>query len=175
MTKDELIKYREDPKIRGLQIQNPFNQPEAMSLMLYRCISCNKEEVIWNSRPRRTPFTISCSAENCEGHMQHVEWQLDTFAPNFSPNIGDRIFVDYSEEAQIKRAEEVWEKEKGKENSYLLSLRDYLRSEFENKEEYISRKRKNFKFGYPQIITIKKLLPVIHYEDIEDLGKDPYP
>ncbi len=72
-----------------------MRQKEGFCLMLYKCEGCEAIEVLWNSRDKVTPFMITC--RYCKGYMQHAEWQLDTYAPDFKPHKGMRIFIDLTE------------------------------------------------------------------------------
>jgi len=85
-----------------------IKQAEGLCLMYYQCKKCGVRERLWNSRPRVTPFGISCAA--CKGHMLHVDWNRDEYAPNHRPSIGERIFIDWSKEAAEKHYYELVEK-----------------------------------------------------------------
>ena len=167
MNREELLEYRSRDEIIDLQFQNPFNQKEAMCLMIYKCKVCQKEEVIWNSRPRVSPFSINCSNEECNktmGAMTHIDWELDTFAPNYRPRIGERIFVDYSREAVRLKAERTvslyWDKSAGEG---IPSLSDY--NIWDTKEDYVKQKVDEFEFGQPSLETITRFSPAIHKDE----------
>jgi len=82
---------------------------EAFKLMKYRDTAGN-EEIIWNSRDGVTPFIVT-SRHGFEA--QHVDWNKDTYAPDYAPKPGDRIFVDLTIDVAIefarKRVAESWE------------------------------------------------------------------
>jgi len=71
---------------------------EAFMLMKYVCEACGHAEFLWNSRDGVTPAFIGCSQEGCDGHMQHVDWPNDIYAPHFIPPKGMRVFVDMTPE-----------------------------------------------------------------------------
>jgi hypothetical protein len=65
-------------------------QKEGFCLMRYRDEKTGDIEIVWNSRDGVTPFVI----DSPKGHAaQHVDWQLDEYAPFHVPEIGDRVFV----------------------------------------------------------------------------------
>jgi hypothetical protein len=69
--------------------------------MLYRDTAGN-EEWIWNSRDGVTPFVVA-SRQGFES--THVDWQRDTYWPDYVPEIGERIFVTTTPERARERAE----------------------------------------------------------------------
>lgn len=82
---------------------------EAFRLMKYLCENCKRVEWIWNSRDGVTPFIVGC--RQCDGAMQHVEWQHDPYIPTFKPEVGSRMFVDLSPERAVefvKQKIEAW-------------------------------------------------------------------
>lgn len=81
---------------------------EAFCLMKYRSDDGAVVELIWNSRDGITPFIID--ARDNSQQMTHADWQLDECRPNHVPQIGDRIFVDHTEETAQKRAEQYVER-----------------------------------------------------------------
>lgn len=74
---------------------------EAFALMWYGC-PCGHRERYWNSRDGVTPFMTLCPSCG-RPSMQHVDWKLDTFAPNHKPAIGQRVWVDMT----LPRAEAI--------------------------------------------------------------------
>ena len=126
-------------------------QSEGLCLMQYECKVCKKKERIWNSRPRVTPFMISCSTEACEGPMVHIAWKNDIYAPNYKPQIGERIFVDLAEEAAekfwIEEIKKIWGKSDGD-----FAIKDIVKT----KEQALEFFMKDWHFGQPHIITIEK-------------------
>lgn len=125
-----------------------FTQSEAMALMWYQCEKCNKQEQLWNSRPRVTPFIIICK---CGGNMKHTRWEEDKFAPNHYPVKGDRIFVDESKDTYEKRIDKA------------LDLRwetaDYacIRQQYVTKEAYKAFRLSLWRFGEPTVIEIESI------------------
>lgn len=72
---------------------------EAFCHMLYRTDDGRVQEWIWNSRDGVTPFVISIEGRQAS----HVEWNRDRRDPFYVPMVGERIFVDLTEE----RAKEI--------------------------------------------------------------------
>lgn len=70
----------------------PHVQAEAFCLMKYQAEN-GETELIWNSRDGVTPFCIRLKSG---AEARHVEWQRDQYLPNYLPEVGERIFVDYT-------------------------------------------------------------------------------
>jgi hypothetical protein len=121
-----------------------FKQREGLCLMWYKCKECDKEEQIWNSRPRVTPFSISCSGENCKGHMIHILWEQDEYLPNYLPSPGERIFIDWSKETAEKEYTE-----------YIEKIWEDLSKRFTTKTEALEALMDSWRFGQPTIFTLK--------------------
>lgn len=81
--------------------RSEYNHAEAFCLMLYRSDDGAEAEILWNSRDGVTPFVISSQSGKA---MQHVDWHLDQRAPNYIPNVGDRIFIDLTLEKSFEYA-----------------------------------------------------------------------
>lgn len=64
---------------------------EAFALMWYAC-KCGHRERIWNSRDGVTPFGSGCPS--CGDTLSHVDWNLDTAAPNHKLHRGQRFWRD---------------------------------------------------------------------------------
>ena len=75
-----------------------YRHKEAFCLMTYQCGECGTRERIWNSRDGVTPFMISCSRHDCEGMMEHVEWDKDVCNPDYMPKFGERVFITLTKE-----------------------------------------------------------------------------
>lgn len=76
--------------------QRGLKHREAFCLMWYAC-PCGHREQYWNSRDGVTPFGTACPS--CGGPtMQHVQFGLDTFAPDHRPHLGQRVWVDMTRE-----------------------------------------------------------------------------
>jgi hypothetical protein len=89
---------------------------EAFCLMQYECSpprttrfgpgtprpSCGTVEWIWNSRDGVTPFGVNCRA--CGGEAMHARWGEDQYAPDYTPPLGSRMFVDLTPEAAREHA-----------------------------------------------------------------------
>jgi len=72
--------------------------------MRYRSDDRTLEEWIWNSRDGVTPFVVQMQ----DGQLgSHVQWDMDKRLPGHKPKVGDRIFVDLTEERAIELGEEV--------------------------------------------------------------------
>lgn len=127
-----------------------ITQAKGLCLMWYKCEKCHKRERLWNSRPRVTPFMISCSEKDCDGNMMHEKWDLDQYAPNHRPNIGERIFVDLAEETYAKLLKEYVDEQWAMKGEHTIRLT------FSTKEEAIAEFGGEWKFGQPHVITIKK-------------------
>lgn len=69
---------------------------EAFALMKYRADDGTEEEIIWNSRDGVTPFVITLRSGKA---ATHVDWTHDIYAPNYTPKLGERIFVDLTPQA----------------------------------------------------------------------------
>lgn len=94
---------------------------EAFALMQYECqsrsnpfgskVGCGNVEIIWNSRDGVTPFGVDCRA--CGGEATHVRWAQDVYAPDHTPELGSRMFVDLTPDRRRslarKTAERYWE------------------------------------------------------------------
>jgi len=125
-----------------------IKQLEGLCLMTYQCKKCGIIEILWNSRPRVTPFVIDCSA--CDGDMVHIFWENDKYAPNYQPKKGERIFVDWSREAEEKMRREQIEKY-WKDGKYPMKDRTDL---WKTKEEALQSFLNEWEFGYPTVETI---------------------
>jgi len=130
------------------QKQDRIKQAEGLCHMQYQCKKCGKIESIWNSRPRVTPFGISCS--QCDGTMNHANWNLDRYDPNYIPKKGERIFVDFSREALEKFRKEYIEKYWDDEKFPMKERTDLWNS----KEEALQYFLDEWEFGQP---TIEKI------------------
>ena len=80
-------------------MEGKYTHGEAFMLMVYKCKSCGKEELLWNSRDGVTPFGIDCLA--CGEDSYHINWQQDERAPDFADRMAVegkfqrmRVFVD---------------------------------------------------------------------------------
>lgn len=107
----------------------PLAHGESYALMLYANGRGDVVETIWNSRDGVAPFLVFEDIDEAEDpeaaerdkwkleRLQHISWGGDAFAPFHVPNIGDRIFVDLTEErarAQAYRdVERGWNDEHG--------------------------------------------------------------
>lgn len=76
-------------------IEAGYQHGEAFCRMKYRDEVTGQIELIWNSRDGVTPFFVRSRAGN---PAQHVNWHEDVFVPRYVPQIGERIFVDLTEE-----------------------------------------------------------------------------
>lgn len=83
-----------------------YNHGEAFRLMKY-VDSEGTIEWIWNSRDGVTPFVVMSLAGL---ESMHTDWGNDPYLPNHIPKIGDRVFVDITEESARPRAIEFVEK-----------------------------------------------------------------
>lgn len=89
-------------------------QPEAFALMQYQDPGNPQGPIewIWNSRDGVTPFIVRERDGNTM--LQHIHFGDDIFAPQYVPNIGQRVFIDLTEEKarqyNDKRCETMWER-----------------------------------------------------------------
>ncbi len=83
---------------------------EAFCLMEYASADGNEVEFIWNSRDGVTPFTVMSRLGT---ELRHANWRRDRILPDFRPQPGSRIFVDWPlEEARAfyrTYAEQHWD------------------------------------------------------------------
>jgi hypothetical protein len=83
-----------------------YQHAEAFRLMKY-LTKTGEFEIIWNSRDGVTPFCITSRSGD---EATHVE---DMLAPDYDPSVGERIFVDLTEERAkeiaTKRVELFWD------------------------------------------------------------------
>lgn len=87
----------------------PRKHGDGFMLMWYADKRGGRRERIWNSRDAITPFAIAARDGERED-LQHVDWQLDQFAPTHVPAIGDRVFVSLTPELARPLAREYVEK-----------------------------------------------------------------
>lgn len=82
---------------------------EAFCLMKYRAEDRHLEEVLWNSRDGVTPFMLTMRDGS---YGSHVDWRNDQYAPDHRPQVGDRIFIDLTEqrahEVVTEIADKIW-------------------------------------------------------------------
>lgn len=90
----DYIKRRDAPPPEQPQRPPGLKHREAFCLMWYGC-PCGHRERYWNSRDGVTPFGTLCPSCG-EPSMQHIQWGLDTFAPDHKPVIGQRVWIDMS-------------------------------------------------------------------------------
>lgn len=72
----------------------PYKHAEAFCLMLYKCEKCHRVENFWNSRDGVTPFIVIARCLDCQGNMQHFEFQQDKCLPDHVPYRGQGVFTD---------------------------------------------------------------------------------
>jgi hypothetical protein len=82
--------------------RNGHSHAEAFMLMRYEGAG-GRREWIWNSRDAITPFVVSAK-DDPSIDMKHGNWHLDRYEPFHVPNVGDRVFVDLTEELARPRA-----------------------------------------------------------------------
>lgn len=79
-----------------------YNHAEAFCLMKYATRDGKTIEWLWNSRDGVTPFIIRSQSGD---EMNHVDFHLDCYLPNYTPLPGERIFVDMTLEMARAYAE----------------------------------------------------------------------
>lgn len=72
----------------------PLQHGEAYCLMKYAS-KAGAIEWLWNSRDGVTPFGIGPASD--DNAMLHADWHEDSFAPNFVPPVGMRVFMSWSD------------------------------------------------------------------------------
>ena len=79
--------------------------------------------------------------------MLHIDWHLDEYAPNHQPQKGERIFVDWSREAEEKmrkrQIEEYWDAKE-------LPMKEYT-DLWKTKEEALQYFLDQWTFGQPTV------------------------
>ena len=113
-----------------------------------------KRERIWNSRNGITSFCISGRYPG-DPEMSHVDWNLDTYAPNHVPDLGDRIFVNLTiimaQEGRRKFTDENWDHPEFP-----------MHSRYSTKEEAIKElAQRDFDSFAPNTPTVIVVTPVI--------------
>lgn len=91
-------------------IQKPKTEhrhAEAFHLMKYRADHRQLEEYLWNARDGVTPFVVTMR-DGTPG--THVDWRGDVYAPDHQPAVGERIFIDMTEERAREIAEQTADK-----------------------------------------------------------------
>lgn len=105
-SKVKQLKQPEPPKPHPKpQVVMNHNHREAFALMWYQCEDkeCGHREQIWNSRDGVTPFCTACP--RCNGTMQHVDWNLDRYLPDYQPMPGQGFWRDGTVEDAVKSTE----------------------------------------------------------------------
>ncbi len=74
--------------------EKKYDHAEAFCLMQYECQTCRTIETLWNSRDGVTPFIIACKTL-CGGEMHHLNFGADLCVPDFYPEPGRRVFIDF--------------------------------------------------------------------------------
>lgn len=76
---------------------------EAFNLMRYTADGdSTNTELIWNSRDGVTPFVVTLKDGSAATHR---DWRSDQYRPDHTPSVGDRIFVDMTEDRCRELAE----------------------------------------------------------------------
>jgi hypothetical protein len=96
------------------------NFQESYLRMKYASTDGSIVEWIWNSRDGITPFIVGAKGsdfvESERVDLQHVDWHLDEYRPNYVPEVGERIFVTLTEELArpeaVKYVDRFWDDEK---------------------------------------------------------------
>lgn len=121
-----------------------YAHKEAFCLMIYQTDDGTEREVLWNSRDGVTPFVIG----NVDGtkQMTHVQWEKDRPVPDHIPEIGSRIFEDWSAVAAREHyrqyVDEHW-------NSHAMW------NTYESKEQAIEKLVAGaFRHGTPPTVTV---------------------
>ena len=83
--------------------------------------------------------------------MVHVDWELDEYAPNYHPVVGERIFVDHSIEAEEKIRREQIERCWDSGEYPMKEMTDLWTTKKEALKYFLDK----WRFGEPTIITLK--------------------
>lgn len=74
-----------------------------------------RREWIWNSRDGITPFCVGAK-DDSKIDLQHGNWHLDQYRPDYVPAVGERVFVTMTEEQAkpeaIAYVERFWDDDK---------------------------------------------------------------
>ena len=117
-----------------------YTHAEAYCLMKYVSRDGKHVEWLWNSRDGVTPFIIF--DENGE-EMNHTDFFLDRYLPNYQPEAGERVFVDMTPERARERAAK-----------HVDAHWDRLSATFNTKDEAIKELfTSTYREGAPNIIT----------------------
>lgn len=100
---------------------------EAFMVMTYQSDDKRDDERIWNSRDGVTPFVIILRNGK---QARHVMWEMDSYEPEHKPEIGDRIFVDMTEERAKVLALEIADRDWESPNEEIKRM---CRGMFDNK------------------------------------------
>lgn len=73
-------------------MKHGYNHVEAFCLMTYRERNGEKEVRVWNSRDGVTPFVIPID----DHEYMHENWNDDKRDPEYIPEVGSYIFMDYT-------------------------------------------------------------------------------
>lgn len=123
----------------------PHESAEAFCVMLYRAEN-GEERWVWNSRDGVTPFQITIPGV---GRAVHTDWKRDRYEPNYVPEVGSLIFVDYDPESAKEAAEQLWERWKNEPN--ILQV-------YESKERFLLEKAWDILTGFwphpPRTVTV---------------------
>lgn len=123
---------------------------EAFCHMIYQCLKCGTQRVIWNSRDGVTPFMLQCQADSdCDGSMQHREWQRDLYDPDYRLKEGNLYWRDMSDDEKLEFATEAV-------NNNWEHREFQMRRMFKAKEQAIKHFMSQYKPGSPMLATHKK-------------------
>jgi hypothetical protein len=143
---------------------------EAFRLMRYRADHRQLEEYIWNSRDGVTPFVVTMR-DGTPG--THVDWRGDAYAPDHQPKVGERIFVDLTEEraGQLARenAERVWEP---RDADVSYSVRDQFESVEQLAAYLFELAAEEIKRGAPDVIEVTEDYARARGWPVEERGAD---
>tara|TARA_R110000851_G_scaffold120002_1_gene248065 strand:- start:6186 stop:6719 length:534 start_codon:yes stop_codon:yes gene_type:complete len=86
---------------------------EAFMLMKYVSKDGKTVETVWNSRDGVSPFMLGARDVDVslDTMLQHAHWGSDIYAPYHVPNVGDRVFVDATEETERPKCEAYLDRE----------------------------------------------------------------
>ena len=110
-------------------------------------------EWIWNSREGVTPFYVS-SRTNDGPDLQHINWQDDILALQYVPNIGQRVFIDLTEEKAREYVQARVDREWDKDGEW--SMQKQYESKDKAFESLFAHAMESVERGGPDIIVVNE-------------------
>jgi hypothetical protein len=135
---------------------------DAYKLMQYQDATTGDIEWVWNSRDGVTPFMIHSLKGN---EASHIRWNEDVYDPYRVPALGDRVFVDFTEEAArpeaVKYVERWWD-------APSMPMRDRWPSKELAVEEFVVQWVSDWGGHAPHLATVTPALRAIFEKRAEN-------